>query len=274
MNVFPTLNSLGMTVQLPFTPTFSCLSSVSELQAGARQSYTWRPNPLMSWDLSYAALTVAEYNTLLAFQQAQQGRYGEFVFLDPGGNLIPASQNFSDASWQTSGITVGSAVADPFGGTAATTVTGATNGQMAAQVLPSIGGTGFAGFFVCISLYVKAPTNSSLVLGFLSGTSGFSSVIASQSFALPANVWTRLSFATQLASNVAVRAMIGGSDTWTGALAIFGAQVVPLGGAGAYQATPGNYGYHSKVRFDTDLLEPQYVGPNQVSLKCRLVEHS
>jgi hypothetical protein len=38
--------------------------------------------------------------------------------------------------------------------------------------------------------------------------------------------------------------------------------------------TPGNYGVHSYVRFDTDPLVPQYVGPGQISLKLRLVEHA
>jgi len=65
-----------------------------------------------------------------------------------------------------------------------------------------------------------------------------------------------------------------GFGSWTGPLSLFGAQVAPMGGAGAYQRTPGNYGLHAKTRFDTDLLEPQYVGPSQISLKLRLTEHA
>jgi hypothetical protein len=54
---------------------------------------------------------------------------------------------------------------------------------------------------------------------------------------------------------------------------LFDAQIAASGGPGAYQRTPGNYGLHTKVRFDTDVFEPQYVAPGQVSLKFRLAAH-
>jgi len=267
MAYFPQVGANGMTVQLPFGQTFSHLTSVSELQAGPRQSYSWRPNPLMAWDLTYPALTPAEYATLLSFFQSQLGRYGEFTFLDPGGNLVPASENFSDASWQQFSVAVGASVAGPFSGSLGTTITGTSNGMLAAVVLPSGNG---AGLWLCGSFYVLAPSASSLVIGFID--SGFN-VLASQSCALPANQWTRIACTTQLATNSAIRLLIGGFGSWTGPLSLFGAQVAPIGGPGAYQRTPGNYGLHAKTRFDTDLLEPQYLGPAQISLKLRLTEH-
>ena len=260
MSIFPQLNAAGMMVQLPFASTFSHLSSVSELQAGARQSYYWRPLPLMAWNLSYPTLSVAEYNTLLAFQQSQQGRYGEFTFLDPGGNLVPASELFSDASWTNSGVTLTSGQADPYGGTLATQ---GTAGSLKAQVLPS----GFAGFLLCGSVWARAASGSPTLTVALVDSA--SAVQATTTVTLGA-AWQRVSAAAILASGNAISLSLA----WSGAsIVLFGAQVAPLGAAGAYAKTPGNYGYHTKVRFDTDLLEPQYVGPNQVSLKCRLVEH-
>jgi len=77
-----------MMVQLPFSQTYSHLTSVSELDSGPHQSYAWRPNPLKAWDLTYAALEPIEYETLLNFFLGQQGRYAEFTFLDPGGNMV------------------------------------------------------------------------------------------------------------------------------------------------------------------------------------------
>jgi hypothetical protein len=75
-----------------------------------------------------------------------------------------------------------------------------------------------------------------------------------QSCALPANQWTRIACSTKLATNSAIRMLIGGFASWTGPLSLFGAQVAALGGPGAYQRTPGNCGLHTKVRFDTDIL--------------------
>ena len=139
MAYFPQAGANGMTVQLPFGQTFSHLTSVSELQPGPRQSYAWRPNHLMAWDLSYPALTPAAYATLLSFFQSQQGRYGEFTFLDPGGNLVPASESFGDASWQQFSVAVGASVAGPFSGSLGTTITGTTNGMLAAAKQPGDG---------------------------------------------------------------------------------------------------------------------------------------
>ena len=268
MIYFPQIGQNGMTVQLPYGQTFSHLTSVSELKSGRRQSYAWRPNPLMAWDLTYPALEPIEYESLLNFHLGQQGRYAEFNFLDPGGNLVPASENFADASWQQYSVALGASVAGPFAGSLGTTITGTTNGMLAAVILPS---GGAAGFWLCGSVYVLAPAASSLVIGFID--SGFT-LLASQTCVLPAGQWTRISCATQLATELPIRFLIGGLASWNGPLSLFGAQVAPIGAAGPYARTPGNYGLHEHTRFDTDLLEPQYVGPGQISLKLRLVEHA
>ncbi len=268
MIYYPQIGTNGMMVQLPFGQTFSHLTSVSELDSGPRQSYAWRPNPLKAWDLSYAALEPIEYETLLGFFLEQQGRYGEYTFLDPGGNMVPASENFADASWQPSSVALGASVAGPFSGSLGTTITGTTNGMLAATVLPA---GGALGLLLCGSVYVLSPSGGSLVLAFVDSGS---TLLASQGCILPANQWTRISFAAQITSLLPVLFQIGGLASWNGPLSLFGAQVSPLGAAGPYVRTPGNYGVHSSVRFDTDPLMPQYVGPGQIVLKLRLVEHS
>lgn len=268
MIYYPQIGTNGMMVQLPFSQTYSHLTSVSELDSGPRQSYAWRPNPLKAWDLTYAALEPIEYETLLNFFLGQQGRYAEFTFLDPGGNMVPASENFADASWEKDATVVGASVAGPFSGSVGTTITGTTNGMLASTVLP---GGGAIALLLCGSVYVLSPSAGALVLGFID--SGFT-LLASQSCSLPANQWTRISFAATLTSLLPVRLLIGGLNSWNGPLSLFGAQVAPLGAAGAYVRTPGNYGVHSYVRFDTDPLAPQYVGPGQIALKLRLTEHA
>jgi hypothetical protein len=140
--------------------------------------------------------------------------------------------------------------------------------MLASTVLP---GGGAIALLLCGSVYVLSPSAGALVLGFID--SGFT-LLASQSCSLPANQWTRISFAATLTSLLPVRLLIGGLNSWNGPLSLFGAQVSPLGAAGAYVRTPGNYGVHSSVRFDTDPLVPQYVGPGQIALKLRLTEHA
>jgi hypothetical protein len=159
---FPQIGANWMTVQLPFGQTSSHLTSVSELQSGRRQSYAWRSDPLMAGDLAHPALTPAEYRALLDFFVDQQARYGEFTFLDPGGNLVSASENFTDASWEQYSATAGTSVAGPFSGSLGTTVTGSGNGMFAAVVVPS---GNDAGLWLCGSVYVLAPAASSFVIG-------------------------------------------------------------------------------------------------------------
>jgi hypothetical protein len=102
---------------------------------------------------------------------------------------------------------------------------------------------------------------------------GVSSSIVASAY-IPANQWVRLSGSLLTVNTNVIFFNIGGYGCWTTqAVDLFGAQCVPMGGPGAYQKTPGNYGYHPKVRFDTDVLMPQYVGPDQVSLKLRLAEY-
>ena len=268
MLYYPQIGLNGMMVGLPFGQTFSHLTSVSELDSGARQSYAWRQNPLKVWDIAYPALGPIEYETLLNFFLGNQGRYADFTFLDPGGNMVPASENFADASWEKYAVALGGSVAGPFSGSVGTTITGTTNGMLAASVLPS---GGAVALLLCASVHVLSPSAGSLVLGFVD--SGFA-LLASQSCILPANQWTRISFAAQLTTAGPIRLLIGGLASWNGPLSLFGAQVSPIGAPGAYVRTPGNYGVHSFVRFDTDPLEPQYVGPGQIALKLRLTEHA
>jgi hypothetical protein len=265
MTYFPQIGANGMMAQLPFVQTFSHLTSVSELPDGPRQAYAWRPAPLMAWDLTYSALTPGEYAALLAFFVSQQGRYGEFTFLDPGGNLVVASESFSDPSWTATGIALTAAQTDPYCGLLATSCVAAAAGKLAATVVPA---GALSGFWLCGSVWVKPATSTTVTIALVDSAAA---VQCSTNQTLAAGVWTRIATSGIMTSASPLSLAI----SWSSATVfLFGAQVAPTGGPGAYQRTPGNYGLHAKTRFDADVLAPQYVGPSQIAVKLRLVEHA
>src|SRR3954451_13100192 len=141
---YPQLSSSGLLAQYPYSASASYSTVRDDMDTGRRYAFaqyggglTNHPTePLCKWPNNYSSLTQAQADALQAFFDSQAGRFGEFTYLDPGGNLVTQSENFAHADWQKTALTVGSSTTDPYGGNLATTVTGATNGLAAAIVLP------------------------------------------------------------------------------------------------------------------------------------------
>jgi hypothetical protein len=205
---------------------------------------------------------------LEAFFVARRGRLEDFTFLDPCGNLLSHSEDFSNAAWEKIAASVGAATVDPFGGNLARTLAGSSsNSMITAYCLPDGGASGFV---LTGSVWVKSATNSSLNIGFID--SGFG-VLGSTSWPIRAGEWTRIWHTITLATASNIRLLIGGFSSWGAvSLALFGAQVVPLPGPGGYAKSPGNYGIHSKCRFDEDALTLRHIGPNQTSASIPIIE--
>lgn len=277
---FPQLSS-GIMTQRPYRFSQAFNSVLSDTPAGRPYGFvkrgsglTYYPTgPLGKWDIYFTSITDAEVQTLRTFFASVQGRVGEFVFLVPEGNLVPNSENFSDASWSLSGITVGSAVTDPFGGNRATTLTSTiSNASLTATVVPA----GFVPtFWFCLSLYAKAHSaGQNLALGFQDA--GHSN-LAQAVFALPQNQWTRIYCPFQMpgGNNTVLNAVIGGNGTWAStAIDVFGVHCCPTGGLGDYLKSPANFGLHNHCRFDVDMMEIRTVGPNENSVTLPIVEYN
>lgn len=274
---FPQLNSAGVLTQRPYSAGMAFQTSVVDMPCGKRHAWSWRgagltgfpTRALGRWTLNYAAITPAELSILLSFFASMRGRWGQFTYLDPHGNLIPNSEVFSDGTWTRQTLTVGSAVDDPFGGNRATRMTGnGSNSLMYATVLPDGGATGYV---LNASVYLRPQYNGSMFLAFID--SGFG-LLAFNTYTLLGGQWTRIELPTTLATNSYIRVLIGGGGTWgTGAVVdVFGAQCTPCGAAGGYMRSPGKPGLYTKCRFDTDALNPRYVGPNEISLSVPIVE--
>jgi hypothetical protein len=264
---FPQINAAGLMVQRPYTATLEYQTAAADAASGRRFARTWRDSPLGRWDLQWPSITEAEAAVLEAFFVSREGRLQEFTFLDPGGNLVPASEDYAAASWERHDVTVGAAATDPFGGSRARALAGGANGMIATVVLPDGDADGFV---LCGSVWVRSASGGSLSIGFID--SGFD-VLGQTTHYLPAGSWRRISHAQTIGTNSPVRLLVGGLGTWAGAtLEVFGAQVAPLPGPGGYQKTPGGDGLRAKCRFDSDALELKFVGPGQVAARLKVIE--
>lgn len=229
--------------------------------------------PLLKATLNLQSVTPAEYQVLKDFFLTTcQAQWKSFVFLDPGGNLVNFSEDFSNVYWtanKTAVTLTSTGITDPFGGTRATRLTAtSTNSNLAPYVLPS---GGASGFILNASVYARAVSGGqTLSIGFVD--SGFS-VLGSQTYALPAGKWKRIDYTIQLATASNIRVLIGGFGTWNNtAIDFFGPQCVPMTGPGSYIKSPDDWGYRANMRFDTDTISGQYTGVNEITVSLPVQE--
>ena len=251
MAIFPPLNADGLYVQRPYGITQAFLTNTETQASGRRYASAQRTEPLRRYSLSYAQLTDAEAGTLEAFFDQMKGRYGQFVWLDPAGNLVRYSEDFGHASWVKQAVTAGAAVADPFGGTRATALSFGGLGILKTDLEAA----GLAGYMLCASAWLKATgAGQSCDIGITDGGSYYS-----RTFAVP-EAWTRVWFARKITGS--------GTVTWAiqcsgGELHICSPQMAPTPGPGAYTRSPAMYGYRPKCSFGTDMLSVRVLGPNE-----------
>lgn len=251
MALFPQLNARGLIVQRPYTRSFSALTTSEEQSSGRRYARSWRANPLATYTCTYSSLTDAEYGVLSAFFDARKGRYEAFAWIDPAGNLARYSEDFAQSAWVKSGVTVGAAVADPFGGTRATSVTGASG---AAYMQIDLEPTAINGRVLCASAWLRSASGGNTVsVGFLDGSNFYREVV------LAAGVWTRVEYTRTITDAGTVSMLIG---IGAGVVQVFGAQVAATPGAGAYARSPAQYGYRPNCRFGADTISAKINGPN------------
>lgn len=268
MIYFPQINANLILTQSPYS-TESAFENVDvTLETGVMWSYPLRGSgltgypsgPLGKFAVDFSSITDGEVNTLFAFFQSVRGRWLPFRFLDPNGNLLQYSQDFTNAAW-TKTLTAVVGQPDPFGHALGCSLTA---GYMQAVAGPSDGG--MSGFVMCASIWLKALAGGvTASIGFVDQTTSMQYL---KTFSLPANSWLRISRNLVLSTNnqfVFYLSVSGSCDA-------FGAQVSPMKGEGAYQCAPGNYGYHAICRFDTDIFETKAVGPNQNQVSLPIQE--
>jgi hypothetical protein len=252
MPFFPQINSTGIITQIPYTFRSNFSTSEVTFPSGVKHTWGWRgmgltncpTGPLGSWELNYMAITDAEVAVLKTFYESMMGKLGEFIYLDPAGNLLDYSEDFTQ--WGTAS----GAVTDPFGGSRAMTASG-TLSRTASGLA--------AGYKYNGSVWVKPTAQRAITIAVGS---------ASKTVPCAGGVWSRIDCPATLAGTSGTVSISNLSST-----GVFGAQLVPMPGPGQYARTPGNYGRHAKCRFDTDSFPARYAGPNQIQLKLPIVEY-
>lgn len=251
MALFPPLNSNGLLVQRPYGWTQAFLTAAETQPSGRRYASAQRTEPLRRYALAYGQLTDAEAGVLEAFFDQMKGRYGQFGWLDPAGNLVRYSEDFGHASWVKQAVTAGAAVADPFGGTRATALTFAGLGILKTDLEPA----GLNGYVLCASAWLKAAgAGQACDIGITDdGSYHYRTAPIPQE-------WTRIWYTRKITGT--------GTVTWAmqcpgGGLQICSPQMTATPGPGPYVRSPAMYGYRPKCFFGTDTLAVRVLGPNQ-----------
>lgn len=286
MAVFPQIGSKAIITQLPYTTGLAYANVVRDVESGMRWTYprrgvaavpqTYSLNPLGKFEVQFSRVSDANLSTLEAFFVARKGRYGAFEFLDPGGNLLQYSEDFSDASWDKSNgpVVVNTTVADPFGQNNARALqSNGANGMLLSLIGPASGGLN--GYVVNVSVWVSVRDSGKTSMHIGVVDSGWSAISGTTYTNLPYNGWRRIEHTAVLWNNSHYYLLIGGYGTFNNVINyFFGAQAVAMPGAGAYVKTPGNYGYHQYCRFDTDNFEVKVEGPNQNAVSLPIIEYN
>jgi hypothetical protein len=248
MGVYPQLMS-GALSQFPIKKRLQSRTVINTLADGSSVKLADAPGGSSGWQLQYAGLTDSEMEALQEFFAACEGSLNGFTFLDPVGNLLAWSEDFTNAAWQRDPLlTVTPGIADPFGGTQASHLTNSGSApQGISQTLNSP-----AGYVYSFSAYAKAAVTTVVTL---------SLAAQSKSVALGAG-WSRISLT---GSGSALDSSITfAMQAAPGAIDIFGPQVEAQPASSAYK-TSTTGGVYQTARFQDDALRCVSTAPNQNS---------
>jgi hypothetical protein len=256
MLVFPQL-STGVVTQSPVTKQSLARTVVNAMGDGSTVVFADPDAAATTWQLRATGLTATEWGAIEALFEATSGMWQTFTFLDPVGNLLSNSEDFSAGSW-TNGALIGltPGVSDPLGTTRATRVINAGAGvEAVAQTLGAPGN-----FTYCISAWARTIGTSSITLAI--GT-------LTKTFALSSN-WVRVSMSGNLGTSAA--SVTFGVELGAGAsVDLFGMQVEAQPGAGDYKMT-GRGGVYSRARFSSDRFTVTAQGTDSFDVTLGIVD--
>lgn len=253
MSVFPQLAS-GASAQFPFRSSIRFRTLVNRFSGGEEVRHRDVDVEERRWELFYEGLTDAEWDAIRALFEQCEGRLGEFVFVEPGQNLLAWSQSLERAEWQAAGVGVIDGRADPFGGVGGAAVNGL--GTLS-QTLQAPGSLRLAG-----SLWARTGTAGA---GFR--VSDGAGLAVSQNFVADAE-WRRyeVRYPGGSSSQQTVFTIFGGG----GEMDIFGPQLEAQVAASAYKSTAETGGVFVGARFDQDVLEDRLIGVGRHSGVVRI----
>ena len=260
MLVFPQMMT-GAVALYPLQRGRSRRSVVNTMRDGSAVVYADPDWAVKRWDLECAGLSELEWQAIEGLFDAVTGQLGTFTFLEPAGNLLAQSENFTAAAWDNGAlIAVTEAIDDPFGGTSAARVvnSGPTAGDVA-QVLAVPGNFRYA-----LSVWVRASAAGSVEL--FASTVGGSQA---RTCALTTS-WRRVEMPVGL--ELPTESITFGVRLSAGATVdVFGMQVDAQPGVGSYQKTGAFGGVHPDARFAQDVLIGRARGAEVFDAAIRIV---
>ena len=250
MTVFPQL-STGATAQFPFERELRFRTLVQASLDGVELRTTEDEFEERRWQLTFEDLTGAEWQQLQTFFEEAEGRLGEFVFLDPGGNLLRWTDRLDDPAWETSGVSLSAGGDDPLDDTTAWLVSG--SGALTQRIAAP------ASLVYVASVWAReASPGAALRFG---AVGGLSKIEFSQH-----SDWRR--YQLPVAG--------GGGDEIefrlepAGSVQIFGPQVEAQRTASSYKPSGSQGGVYPHARFDQDSLADASEGPGRHSTIVRI----
>lgn len=207
------------------------------------------------WELSYSDLSATDIAALQFLYSACSGPLRAFTFIDPTGNMLAWSSDFTHQAWQISSQikTVGGAL-DPEGGSEAFTVTNL--GQATQQISQMLAVP--ADYRYSFSVYASSNQASNITLG-LAGPSAQQT----KTLGIGPN-WTRLSFAGQLADPGFTLAASISLDPGQ-QVQLYGVQLEPQIAPSRYRPTSRQGGVYPNAHWASNELAIAAQAPNLFS---------
>ncbi|HLH41372.1 MAG TPA: hypothetical protein VKV74_00200 [Bryobacteraceae bacterium] len=224
----------------PVTRRANSRTVVNTLPDGNIVAFSDPNGAWVEWEMEAKGLTAAEWESVQMLHQTVSGQWQTFTFLDPVGNLLAQSENFSASAW-TNGplLALTAGVNDPFGTSRATRVVNA--GQAAQAIAQTLAAPG--NYLYTLSVWARTSAGSNVTLA-MGGVS--------QTFAATSQ-WRRISLSANPGQSAA--GVTFGAQLDPGASAdLFGMQVEAQAGVSDYKQTGAQGGVYSNARFALDGL--------------------
>ena len=240
MLVFPQLTT-GAAALYPVTKQGLQRTVVNVLADGSTVVYADPDGAVAGWTLRATGLTLAEWNAIESLFQQTPGMSGTFTFLDPVGNLLLQSENFSAGAWAAGALVqLTAGITDPFGTIRATRLV--NTGQAAAGVTQILNVPG--DFQYCLSLWVRSSSGSAITLTVAN---------VSKSFAAGTQ-WKRVYISASPGQAGATTVAFGLQLAAGGSVELFGMQAEAQAGPSDYKITGAAGGVYPKARFGSDQI--------------------
>ena len=251
MLIFPQL-STGSAAQYPLAKSVSQRSVQAAMEDGTIIALADSSATYLRWKIKLRDLSDQEAKSFTDFFAATLGNLLPFLFLDPTGNLLLWSGDFSKSAWQTAGVAFDLALADPMGGNCAVRA----HNQSASPLSVAQQCQVPASVQTCFSVYLRADTESTVTLTFCAGSRS-----QSVSAAVTTN-WQRFSVSGMFAG---VTDLLQFAITLPAGVSVdlFGPQVDAQVTPSRYVQTNGRSGVYTNARFDCTQIDRIATGPNR-----------